>query len=355
MIRSSADAPELAEILAVEAERLGIRPVVLHTPERVLFETLGPTGPSNGGHVTRAEAAAIAECDGYLFVPPDPEHFNRRERLPAARRRALHERGLEWDRALVHHSVPSVFLLAAWTTGPMARHLGLDIAAWRRETFRGCTVAPRVLRRGIPPLLRRLRRGRRVRITHRNGTDLELGLLGQVPFVDDGVVDPRDLASGRVWTTLPAGTITVALDENVAEGRLISNRPSRHHRGTIQGLEWSFRNGRLDRFVARQGRRIFEETYRRAGRERDQPAMLSIGLNPEIHDFPFAEDQQQGVVTLYIGRNDDYGGRTGGEFRDYALIAGANLCIDGRPAVPGPPGKWADGSRSPAKRPRKRG
>lgn len=71
-------------------------------------------------------------------------------------------------------------------------------------------------------------------------------------------------------------------------------------------------------------------SYRKAGRERNRPAALGIGLNPELHDFPRVEDQELGVVAVEIGRNDDLGGRTRGSYRQFALLRGADLFVDDR-------------------------
>ena len=45
------------------------------------------------------------------------------------------------------------------------------------------------------------------------------------------------------------------------------------------------------------------------------------------------EDLEKGVVTLYIGYNDDFGGQTPGSFREYALLRGADVLVDGEPIL----------------------
>jgi leucyl aminopeptidase (aminopeptidase T) len=332
VIDTGTNAVRLAEILANEARRLGIRPVILCFPDRTLAPPDGMSS-SIANAISPPELALIAASSGYIRIPPGLEILKLRMELPPAQARAFARRSLEWHQALVRHSVPSVYFLGASATKTDARLLHVDFSKWSRESLRSSAVDPRALGKEAKPMARRLQRGRRVTIRHPNGTHLELGLLGRSPILDDGMVDPQDLASGRNWTTVPSGSLLVALDERTAEGRLVANRPSRHLRGVVRGLTWTFHSGRLTHYDVGSGRRIFEESYREAGRERDRPAILSIGLNPEIRDFPLAEDSERGVVCMYIGHNDDVGGRTHGSYRDYALVEGADLLLDDKPLL----------------------
>jgi leucyl aminopeptidase (aminopeptidase T) len=322
----------VAEALAVEARRLGVRPVIFYMPERAFFESQRSASPSDANAIARPELVAIASCDAYLILP-GPDDFKRQEALPPANRQAIERRSLAWNRALRLHSVPSVWLLAASPSTFAARQYGVSLRAWEREGFASSAVDPRLLRAEAAPFVEALAHGRHIMITHPNGTHLELGLAGRRPVVDDGVVDAQDLADGRIWTVIPSGLLWVPLDEGFAEGRFVSNRPSRHRRGMIRDVRWTFRRGRLRSYEVGEGRSLFESLYRRAGAERDRVALLDIGLNPRIRSFPLAEDQARGVVTLYIGRNDDFGGRTRGTFREFALLEGADLFVDDRPVL----------------------
>jgi leucyl aminopeptidase (aminopeptidase T) len=333
-IDTQGDSLRPAEVLARTATRLGIYSVSLHSPDR-FFE--GPRGVGSSGFnaMARAELSVIATCNGYVFIPPshDGRILKRRNALPPGRRRDYNRRWLDWNQSLSTLRLPSVYLLAAAVTPEAAGRFDVELNGWRSESLRGSFVDPAVLVSAGRPLVKRLRTGRVITVRHRNGTHLELGLFGQRPVVDDGVVDAGDIAHGRVWTTVPSGYLTVALDERVAEGRFVSNRPSRNPRGKIRGIDWTFRNGRLSRYEIVQGRKIFEKSFQAAGRERSRPGLFTIGLNPEIREFPLAEDQERGVVTVCIGFNDDYGGRSRGGFRSYAILRGADVFVDDLPLL----------------------
>jgi len=151
--------------------------------------------------------------------------------------------------------------------------------------------------------------------------------------IDDGVVDQRALSTGRAGTVVPGGCVSVALDESHARGTLVGEQPNPDRRGGLKKVRWSFENGRLTEIRAASGRDFSDEAYQAAGPERDRPAILVVGLNPELHDFPFAEDQERGVVSVLVGYNDDFGGRTRGSYRQLALVRGATLLVDDRVLV----------------------
>lgn len=322
----------LAEEFVVQARRLGLRPMVVYEGERAFFDSQRLASLADGSAIAAPELAAIAAADGYVCLP-GPADYTRWSDLPPPRKASL-ERWLgTWNRILRDRSVRACYLHAAIPTELTARQHGVDLAAWRRESRDASDIDPGVFRHSARRLVRRLGTGRRVRITHPNGTRLDLQLAGRTPFLEDGCVDADDLRSGRYWTGVPAGYLITALDERRAEGRFVASRASRHRRGVNPGIEWTFHNGRLISYESQDRSGAFVASYREAGRERDRPALLSIGLNPRIHDAPLLEDQGRGVVALYIGRNEDHGGRTGGSFRDYALLEGADVTVDGRTLV----------------------
>jgi hypothetical protein len=231
--------------------------------------------------------------------------------------------------------VPSVYVLASSVTRTSARLMKIDQELWQDQAIQGSLVEPERMVRSAKPLIRAMGHGHELLLTHPNGTHLQLSLSGRPPIVDDARVDRQDLSSGRAGTTVPSGYVAAALDETFAEGSLISNLSPRYREGSITGLKWVFHNGKLSSYSMEKGRRFFERTYRSAGPERVLPALLTTGLNPRVRGMPFAEDIEAGVVTLYIGHNEDFGGRTVGTFRQAALLRGATLAIDGEVALRG--------------------
>jgi len=333
LIETWSHALPAAEVVAREARRLGIRPTILYASEGSFLNGAGRSRPEDIGALSRAEVAAAKSCDGYVFLPAGPDDLARLETLPLPLRQAYNRRRRDWWELLVRYSVPSVYLLAASATPSAARRFGVNISRWTREAVRASVVPREKIQSGARSVASRFRRGRSIRISHPNGTELELALLRRQPVIDDGVVDRQDLSIGRVGTVVPGGYVSVALDEAVADGEFVSNRPTRTRSETYRGIRWTFEQGRLKSCTVESGSGFLGSAYRAAGPERDRPAILVVGLNPELHDFPFAEDQERGVVTLYIGHNDDFGGQSQGSFRRFALLRGATLSVDRRPVI----------------------
>lgn len=333
VIETWAHTLQVAETIGDEARGMGIRPTLLYLSESAFLGAPVSVREPGAGAIGPAELAAAAASNGYILLP-GPDNLDKLGRQGLVLTRLLGVRRELLTRTLQQRSIPGVFLIATLVlTDSTARWAGLNPSELRSESLASSLIQPRAIQRDAKPLAKRLRRGRHLTITHPNGTRLDLRLAARRPILDDGRVDAQDLASGRVWTTIPSGVLHTTVDERFAEGWFVANRPSRHMRGAIIGTKWLFSHGHLVHHSIQKGAKLFESAYERAGRERTRPAFVSIGLNPRIRNFPFAEDQERGVVTLYIGGNSDYRGRSAGAFREYALLRGATVEVDGEPLV----------------------
>ena len=332
IIETWPDNVPFAETVVVQARRLGIRPMVLYEGEAAFFETQRVAGVADAAAISTPELAALATTDAYLYLP-GPADLLRWAQLPEARRSAIDRWMTTWNRTARDRAVRACYAYFGTPSERSAHEFGVDLDDWRRQTRAASSVDPAQFRRSARRIVQRLRSGRRVRITHPNGTELDLALAGRAPFVEDGSVDDDDLRRGHNWTVLPGGFVVVALDEKVADGKFVANRASAHYRGLNPGMRWTFRGGRLASYESDDPSGVFLASYRAAGRERDRPAILSVGLNPHLHRVPMQDDQVRGMVTLFIGSNDDVGGRTRGPYRDYALLEGADVQVDGHPIV----------------------
>jgi hypothetical protein len=321
-----------ADALVAETRRIGAHPIVVYESEPG-FWTVAQ------GKITRAmgalgghELALLNATDVWVYLP-GPADRARLHAAPKAARLLLDSWDMQWYRLARERGLRAARLELTSPDPKSAEFYGVDLATWRRELTEGSRLPRSALLRSIRPVVGRLERGHRMTITHPNGTRLELKLKQRPVSMQDGQVGDANLRSGRFMTVLPGGALYVTPDERFAEGVFLSNRPSRHGRGTFGRARWTFRAGRLAEYEIGEGRAEFEEAYRDAGRERDRPAFVSIGLNPKIRDAPLFEDFERGVVTLYIGRNVDFGGATRGDYRDFALLEGADLTVDDRPVL----------------------
>jgi leucyl aminopeptidase (aminopeptidase T) len=173
-----------------------------------------------------------------------------------------------------------------------------------------------------------------LRIHHKNGTDLTLGLLGREPRVETGIVDKA--AQARPYGFLansPAGTVMVALDEKKADGVIVSNQPYIQPGLRAGTGRWEFSGGKLVSYSFDEGGKEIQKKYDAAGDGKDRPAFLSIGLNPKGRGVPQYEEIESGMFLLGVGGNAFLGGKTQLPFQMFSMLRGADVDIDGTPLI----------------------
>lgn len=319
-----------ARALVVEARRRGVRPLVILEDEQAYWASVESLDAKELGKVGEAEWAAVGKAQGYVFLW-GPEDRGRLLGLPSEKYDALTAYNGEWYQRASRAKLRGCRVEFGRATPSAARHFGVPLAGWQEHLLAGSLVDPRQLARDAARVAARLTKGKRVTVTHANGTHLELKLAGRKPLVDDAVVDEADVRAGNNMVNLPSGVVAVGVDESTAEGEVFANRASFPRRGPTAGGHWTFVGGRLTNAEYQAGLENFTTPFEAAGAGRDRPAFLSLGLNGPLGHAPNMEDQERGAVTVGIGGNAGYGGKTKLPFLAWLVIAGAHLEVDGRP------------------------
>ena len=218
---------------------------------------------------------------------------------------------------------------------PQAASWGVSATTWRGQLLKGALESDlEQIARDGRRAEQLLRRGRELRLTAANGTDLTLRLRGRPTYVDDGAIGPDDLARGRRFTVSPPGSVCVAVDERSAEGIVIGNRPSYLPSGRADGGQWEFRRGRLVNAWFTEGHPAFEEAHLAAPRGHDVAGLFALGLNPALAPgTPQVEDQEAGAVTIAVGGNHAYGGAVRIPYLAWIVVGEATVAVDGRPLL----------------------
>ncbi len=324
-----------AAACVVEARRRGAHPMLLLEDEAAYWRSvdLAPAVRRWSG-VGAHEWAALAKANAYVFFP-GPADAGRFAGLPEPTRTALTQYNHDWYRRARRARLRGVRCLLGYASDGRAAQWGVSAAAWRGQLLRGA-VEP-----DLPALVRdarrtaeRLRRGKVLRVTSANGTDLTLRLRGRRPYVDDGVVGPPDLAAGHNMTVSPPGTVTVAVDERSAEGMAIASRPSFVHRRRLEGGQWEVTGGHLVNHWYTDGQEAFDRAYAPPARGKEFVGSFSVGINPALAPgVPQVEDQELGAVTLALGDNTVYGGSNRSAFNSWIVVGEATVAVDGAPLV----------------------
>jgi leucyl aminopeptidase (aminopeptidase T) len=322
-----------ANALVLESLRLGARPLLLFQDEPAYWAAAAEVPAGNLARPGEHVRAALRQSDVFVsfFGPSDRERFHSLH--TSTRNRLCEYQDLVYD-AAERAGARTVQIALGRASEASARMYAVDLDAWRNEMIDAMLVDPDKLRARARRIAEPFRTGKEIRIRHPNGTDLRLGLRGRRALISDGRV-PRKVDPER-WDVvqLPAGVVTVALDEHTADGVFHSNVVNSigimDTIGEVAGGRWTFEKGRLRRYSYEQGLEHFTQSYQRAPPGRDRPGTLSVGLNDRIAISPLLMDQGLGMITLQIGRNDTAGGATRSFWWAWLLLGGADLAVDGK-------------------------
>jgi leucyl aminopeptidase (aminopeptidase T) len=228
-----------------------------------------------------------------------------------------------------------VRMTEGFVTSGRAKKWGVDRVAWKESLTRACLVDPQETAKKGARLSKALSRGKKVRITHSNGTDLEVGLARIAPRVTDGRPHPYhkgDPSSGMVQQ-MPAGTLDVALDSKTAEGSFRANRRTNVWWNWHSGGVLEFAGGKLTSYSLDYGEERVSRGYQSATAGKDRASLLKLGLNPAARDIPNLETIESGSVSLQIGTNQFVGGSNTSNFFTWFTLAGSEIAIDGTPVI----------------------
>jgi len=326
----------IAEEFVAESRRLGARPVLVYQSESAFWDSLDRQRLESLSGPPASLQAALRASQAYVYFP-GPGDLERVRSLPEETRATLWgshggPNGY-WEATARALGVPSVRMEIGNVTESDARLFGVDVVAWRRELEQASAVDPFQLQHDARRLIDAIGTGREIEIAHPNGTRLAVRLLGTRPWADDGVIDTDDRRHGQRLASVPAGIVSLALDEKLAEGRFVANLPTRKRQGAFDGADLRFRKGLLESFRFRSGEAAFLGRYATASDGRDRPAMIEFGLNPHIRNAPNVEGLGRGTITLRIGDNFQMGGRTRIGYGERFYLTGADVRVDGRPVI----------------------
>ncbi|HLM70975.1 MAG TPA: aminopeptidase [Thermoplasmata archaeon] len=322
-----------ASACVAEARRVGARPLLLLEDETAFWRSVDGAPPSRRwAGLAPPTRAALQRADALVYFP-GPADRPRLHALPPHLLAPFVGSDDEWLSAARSARLRAVRCLLGYASDAQAEHWGVPGAMWRSQLIRGIAdVDYGTLRTDGRRAAALLLKGRELRLTAANGTDLKLRLRARMPWVDDGSVDADDRRRGRVMSAAPAGSVVVAVDENSAEGMVVASRPSFLSPGRVEGGQWEVAGGKLRNYWYTGGGDAFESEFGRAPRGRETISLFALGLNTALAPgVPQAEDEEAGTVTIAIGGNTLYGGRNRCRFLSWITIGDATVAVDGAP------------------------
>ena len=333
IIESWAHTMPLASAMLDEIRRAGGKVLFVYNDAYSWWNAIDRKQVQLLGASSAPEWAALKAASLYVnfWGPADTD---RMERLPDSADPAF-DWLWPWYAAARKSGLRGVRMTTGFVTEQRARQWGLDLAQWEERMLRASLVDPRELAKAGARLGESLSRGAKVRITHPNGTDLEVRLAGRPARLTDGRPRPHrkgDPASGMLQQ-VPSGTLDVILDSSTAEGDFHANRRTNIWWNVHSGGKLEFSDGRLTSFSLKEGAKEFARRYKTGTPGKDRTSLLKLGLNPAVKDVPNLETVEGGSVSLQIGGNKGAGGTNGSSFFSWFSLAGAEISVDGTPIV----------------------
>jgi aminopeptidase len=318
-----------------EARRMGANPMLLYEDEASFWEALRAGDGRHTGRVGDHEWAALEKSSAYVFFH-GPSEWPRTDDLPPKKMKGVAAYNPDWYRRAAKAKVRGARMFLGRTSQLAADRWGLDLDAWREELLRASLVPPADLHRLGTRVGDRLRRGKEVKVSHSNGTEITFR-LGKFPLqLDDALVDPSDLKAGNNMASIPGGVVGVCIDHESVQGEIVGNHTNYPPSGPVTGARWSFMDGHLMAQSYESGGGPIEAAYAKAPRAgKDRLGYISVGLNPEITKLPMMEDQEIGAVLFQLGANNFRGGKVSSPFGAWMVLKGADLTVDGKALLDG--------------------
>jgi leucyl aminopeptidase (aminopeptidase T) len=188
-------------------------------------------------------------------------------------------------------------------------------------------------------IAQRLERGRVMRITTPDGTDLRLPLEGRTVSVNTGIM-PTNFAEARLATlrtvTLPGGQLIVAPVETAGSGRVVVRR-ARCDGQPLVNARFELRAGRIANFAADSGAACVTDYLVRNATPADRLGYVLIGLNPALQPVESGKGYYpglaSGLVHVGFGYNADLGGANSTPVEKGFPLLRATVTIDGTVVV----------------------
>src|SRR5256712_8213536 len=173
------------------------------------------------------------------------------------------------------------------------------------------------------------------RVTADNGTKLKFRLAGteRKPYIHDGVISDEDLAVGTLASRsvdLPTGEVGVAPVEESASGTFVADVPIPQRGRLIEGLSWTFRNGKVTDFAAKKNLPFAQTNWAEATGSKDVFGEVSFGLNSKALPGSRRSSIVAGTVSVSIGDNRGAGGKNDSSYGFSAPLAHGTVEIGGQ-------------------------
>lgn len=330
---------ELAEQVALEAQKAGADPITLLETDEVFYGQYKNYSLDNLRKTSAHCLGLAAYTQSYVWLggPKDP---TRMSTVPREKWEAANEGEQAHTDKWLETKPKSVGVALGQVTRERAARYGFNYAAWKRGVENAIAVNYRQMEKFGRTVAGLLSVPVNVRITADNGTDLRFRLAGasRRPHVNDGVISDEDFAAENRDASLPAGDVLVAPVEDSAEGTIVSNVKIPQMGKLIEGLAWTFEHGRVTDYTAKKNLNLAQTGWETGTGAKDRLGGLFLGINEKAKSGFLQNSIPSGSVTIAIGDNRNLDGTNKSSYGFFAYHSAANVEIAGKTVIE--QGRW---------------
>jgi aminopeptidase len=328
---------ELLEQVAVNVRKLGAFPLITVSNEKLARRMMDETPAKFDSQIDDLDLKLAGVINAMISVnaTDTPGLF---ADIPPARATARAKARAAVEQAALQNDVRTVALgNGLFPTAATAKMYGLPEEQLSTIFWAGVNTDYSKLQNTGQSLQAALAKGKELKITTPNGTNLTLGIASRQTLVSDGVISADDLAKGgaacQVW--LPAGEVFSTPVPGTAEGTVVVDRHFFQGK-EITGITLTFKAGKLTAMTAKSGLEPLKAWYDAAGPGKDEFGFYDIGINSDVK-VPANSKLQTwiaaGTVTIGHGGNTWAGGANTSEFTVDYRLPNCTVTVDGKAIV----------------------
>ncbi len=237
----------------------------------------------------------------YIEDEDDPEW---KRGLSLAKLRAGQEVGQRAHEILDDRKVR--WLVLGWPFEKAAKEFGMKLPEYSRMLFASLEESfSRRTRETVSYYERVLSGADHVHIVHEDGSNLHLRVTGRPPLKDVGYLSRDEVRKGDVGLNLPSGETFISPLETSANGRITFEHVHVHGHGFAHGLTLEFKNGRVEKYWARSGRKFLDDYLAENTPSTRTIAELGIGANraAKFSGYLLTDEKIFGTIHIAIGNN----------------------------------------------------
>ncbi|MFX0169586.1 MAG: aminopeptidase [Candidatus Hodarchaeota archaeon] len=207
--------------------------------------------------------------------------------------------------------VRTLFVRTTGITQKAAKTYDFDYDSWTQEVKQCLSSSQAAMIDLGQRLSIMLKKHREVHISSSGGTDLRFRTTGS-PLIDDGIIDQADIESKNVLAQLPAGIVSIPINESSAEGTVVFTLSRAFLGDVVENLRLDFTKGQVVGLRAQKGEKTLERAFRAGTDSKDRLTRLVFGINPQAVT-PFGQVTDAlipGTLTLGLGNNTFIGGHS---------------------------------------------